>query len=57
MKDTDMVSVHFDGKINRGQRAKMIAWLEAMGFAAIRAEESPHSAWQAAEYLKRENNG
>jgi len=46
--------VHYGGKLNRGQRDKLIGWLEAAGYAALRAEESPHAAWQSAEYLKRE---
>lgn len=50
----DNAIIHFDGKSNKGQRKKLIDWLEAMGYSALRAEESPHSAWQAAEYLKRE---
>ena len=46
--------VHYAGKINRGEPKKLKAWLDAEGYAAIRAEESPHDAWQKAEYIQRE---
>lgn len=42
-----------EGEYFKGERLKLISFLEAKGYQAEREEENPHPYWQASEYLKR----
>jgi len=46
--------VHVKGELLKGEAEKLKKFLDAKGYAEIRAEQSPHDYWQAAEFIERE---
>jgi len=48
------ISITFEGQVYKNTAEKLISFMEGIGHARLRAEQSPHDAFQMAEYLKRE---